>query len=209
MYEFISDPQQIEEKSMAIIGGLLGGKVFPRGQEDVIKRIIHTTADLEYAEISVFSPGALEAARSALKGQDCRLVADTQMIAAGINKDLLARCGGKAASFVSHGEVRERAAKEGITRSMAAMRHAARLFPQGIYVIGNAPTALFELLRLVQAGLLRPALVIGVPVGFVGAAESKEALMQTNLPYITIRGRKGGSTVAVAIVNALLKLYVE
>ncbi len=208
MYKFISDPQQIEEKSMAIIDELLGERAFPPGAAEVIKRVIHATADLEYGELTVFSPGALEAARSALKGRGCQLVADTQMIVAGINKGLLARCGGEAVSFVDDREVRELAAKKGITRSMAAMRHAASLFPRGIYVIGNAPTALFELLQLVQGGVLRPALVVGVPVGFVGAAEAKEALMQTDLPSITTRGRKGGSTVAVAVVNALLKLFL-
>ncbi|MEW5920900.1 MAG: precorrin-8X methylmutase [Bacillota bacterium] len=207
MYEFISDPQQIEKKSMEIIAELLEGRTLPPEEEEVVKRIVHATADPDYAAITVFSPRALAAARNALQGQGCRLVADTQMIVAGINKALLACCGGEVTSFVGDRKVQAQAAAEGITRSMAAIRHAARLFPEGIYVVGNAPTALFELLQLTQGGQLRPALVVGVPVGFVGATESKEALLQTGLPYITVRGRKGGSTVAVAIVNALLKMF--
>jgi precorrin-8X/cobalt-precorrin-8 methylmutase len=208
MYKFITDPRQIERKSMEIIAELLADRVFPPEAETVIKRIVHTTADPAYASATCFSPDAFAAARKAIQQQGCRIVCDTRMIEAGINKVLLARCGGEIACFVDDGEVAAQAAAEGITRSMAAMRRAVRLFPEGIYVIGNAPTALFELLHLVEGGLARPALVIGVPVGFVGAAESKEALLQAKLPAITVQGHKGGSTVAVAIVNALLKLYL-
>lgn len=207
MYKFITDPEQIENKSMEIIAEILGEHNFSAGEESVIKRIVHTTADPEYASLTCFSPGALEAASGALHQSPCQLVTDTQMIAAGINKSLLERCSGSVNCFVGDEEVRLEATGEGITRSMAAVRKAAGMFPRGIYIIGNAPTALFELLQLVEKGQLAPALVIGVPVGFVGAAESKEALEASNLPYITVRGRKGGSTVAVAITNALLKLY--
>ena len=209
MYKFITDPDQIENKSMEIIAEILGDRNFPPGEEAVIKRIVHTTADPEYASLTLFSPGALSAARKALQEKRCSMVADTQMIVSGINKDLLARCGGDVTCFVGDEEVRIRAKGEGITRSMAAIRHAAAQYGEGIFIIGNAPTALFELLHLVKTGSLRPALVVGVPVGFVGAAESKEALLETNLPYITVRGRKGGSTVAVAIINALMKMYAE
>ena len=209
MYNFITDPDQIEKKSMEIIGEILGDRNFPPDQEAVIKRIVHTTADPEYASLTLFSPGVLTAARKALQEKGSAMVADTQMIVSGINKGLLERCNGNVNCYVGDGEVRTLAAAEGITRSMAAMRYAAAQNGEGIFIIGNAPTALFELLHLVQKGLVRPALVVGVPVGFVGAAESKEALLKTNLPYITVRGRKGGSTVAVAIINALLKLNVE
>jgi len=211
MYKFITDPRKIERKSMEIIkeiiGEMPGERAFPPEAETVIKRIVHTTADPAYVSITHFSPEVFAAARKALQQQGCRIVCDTRMIEAGINKALLAHRGGEIACFVDDGEVAAQAAAEGITRSMAAMRRAVRLFPEGIYVIGNAPTALFELLRLVEEGLARPALVIGVPVGFVGAAESKEALLQAKLPAITVQGHRGGSTVAVAIVNALLKLY--
>jgi len=213
MYKFITDPRQIEKKSMEIIkeiiGGMLGERAFPPEAEAVIKRIVHTTADPAYVSATYFSPEAFTAARAAIQQQGCRIVCDTRMIEAGINKALLTSCGGEIACFVDDGEVAAQAAAEGITRSMAAMRRAVRLFPEGIYVIGNAPTALFELLRLAEGDLAHPALVIGVPVGFVGAAESKEALLQTKLPAITVQGHRGGSTVAVAIVNALLKLYAQ
>lgn len=207
MYKFIKDPALIERKSMEIIAELLGEHTFTSEELAVVKRIIHTTADFEYGANIVFSSTALAAAAKALQESPCQMIADTHMITAGINKGLLARCNGKISSFVAADEVRLLAANAGITRSMAALRKAAELFPQGIFIIGNAPTALFELLQLVEHGVLHPALVIGVPVGFVGAAESKEALLASKLPYITVRGRKGGSTVAVAIVNALLKLY--
>lgn len=213
MYKFITDPRQIEKKSMEIIkeiiGGMLEESVFSPEAEAVIKRIVHTTADPAYVSATYFSPDAFAAARKAVLQQGCRIVCDTRMIEAGINKALLTRCGGEIACFVDEGEVAAQAAAGGITRSMAAMRRAVRLFPEGIYVIGNAPTALFELLCLAEGDLVRPALVIGVPVGFVGAAESKEALLQTKLPAITVQGHRGGSTVAVAIVNALLKLYAQ
>ena len=209
MYNFITDPELIEKKSMEIIGEILGDMKFLPGEEAVIKRIVHTTADPEYASLTLFSPGALSAAQKALQEGRCSMVADTQMIVSGINKGLLARCNGNVTSFVGDEEVRNRAAADGITRSMAAMRHAATQYGEGIFIIGNAPTALFELLHLFEAGMVRPTLVVGVPVGFVGAVESKEALLKTDLPYITVRGRKGGSTVAVAIINALLKMYTS
>jgi len=137
-------------------------------------------------------------------------VTDTTMALAGINKGLLERFGSPASCFVADPEVSAEAPRLGITRSILAMRKAAGDPGNGIFVVGNAPTALFELLRLVREEGLRPDLVVGLPVGFVGAAESKEELLREAtgncVPFVTNRGRKGGSNVAAAVVNALLKL---
>jgi precorrin-8X/cobalt-precorrin-8 methylmutase len=209
MREFLTDPGEIEEQSMKIITELLGDKVFDPEEEKIIKRIIHATADFEFAGITVISRGAVESARQALLGGTCLLSADTRMIASGVNKGLLKKLGARLECFVDDEEVKKIARDCGITRSMANIRVSARYNRAGIYLIGNAPTALYEVLNLVEAGTICPALVIGVPVGFVGAAESKEELMKTGLPYISTRGRKGGSTVAVAILHALVYMILE
>ncbi len=208
MKSFITDPEGIETKSMEIIAAELGGRIknFSPAEAVVVKRIIHTTADFEYADLAVFSPGALEAAAGFFTRGSGVVVTDTNMIAAGINKGLLEGYGGRVECLVADEETRIAALETGLTRSMINIRRAALQHPQGLYVIGNAPTALYELLRLVDEGEADPALVVGVPVGFVEAAESKEELLQTGIPYIVTRGRKGGSTVAVAIINALLRL---
>ncbi len=208
MKAFITEPLAIEEKSMRIIEEELGAEAeeFTAVELEVVKRIIHTTADFEYARLFCASPGAVALALEAFSRGGRVIVADTNMIVAGINKNLLESCAVQAACLVAEEETRRRAEEEGLTRSMINIRRAAEKFPGAIYAIGNAPTALYELLRLVEIGRVKPAMVIGVPVGFVEAAESKEALMSAPFPYITIRGRKGGSTVAVAIINALMKL---
>jgi len=209
MIKFLTDPALIEEQSMKIIEHLLGKKVFPPEEEKIIKRVIHATADFAFARSMVFSPGGVKRACRALQAGGCLLTADTQMIVAGTNKGLLQKLGARLECFVGGGEVAKIAASESITRSMANIRVCAERNKEGIYIIGNAPTALYEVLALAEAGKIRPALVIGVPVGFVGAAESKEALLQSGLPFIAARGRKGGSTVAVAILHALLHLSLE
>lgn len=208
--DYLTNPAAIEEKSMQIIEEFLGKRVFPPGEGTVIRRIIHATADFDYADLTVFSPGALEAAQEDLLSGKCRIVTDTQMIVAGVNKAVLASLGGSIECFVGSESVREMAAAAGITRSMANIRYAAAESGSGgIYIIGNAPTALLEILNLADENRLNPSLVIGVPVGFVGAAESKEELLERNIPYISTRGRKGGSTVAVAILNAILYMLRE
>lgn len=206
--EFLTDPLKIESQSMKIIKEALGKRPFLPHEERIIKRIIHATADFDFADITVISPGALESARQALQKGNCLLSADTMMIASGVNKGLLDKFGARLECFVSGDEVKRMAAEKGITRSMANIRVCARSNKEGIYLIGNAPTALFELLELAEAGIVRPSLVIGVPVGFVGAEESKEELMKTALPHISTKGRKGGSTVAVAILHALLHMML-
>lgn len=209
MREFLTDPGEIEEQSMKIITELLGDKVFGPEEEKIIKRIIHATADFDFAGITVISRGAVKSARQALQGGNCLLSADTRMIVSGANKGLLKKLGARLECFVDDEEVRNIAADCGITRSMANIRVSAGYNREGIYLIGNAPTALYEVLNLVEAGKIHPALVIGVPVGFVGAAESKEELMKSDLPFICTRGRKGGSTVAVAILHALLNIFLK
>lgn len=192
---------------MQIIEGEMGAKkdCFTKAELAVVKRVIHTTADFEYADLIEFWPGAIEEGLEALRNGRV-IVADTNMIVTGINKSLLSSFDGKAICLVADEETRKTASAEGLTRSMINIRRAAREHPEAVFAIGNAPTALYELLRLIEIGEAQPALVIGVPVGFVEAAESKNALLERQVPYIVIRGRKGGSTVAVAIINALLKL---
>jgi len=206
--KFITDPAAIEAKSMQIIEGEMGEKVknFDAFGLAVVKRVIHTTADFEYADLLELSSGAIDAGIEAFRGGGRVVVADTNMILSGINKGLLGSFGAQVVCLVADEETRTVAEAEGLTRSMVNIRRAVQKYPDAVFAIGNAPTALYELLRLVEAGEARPSLVVGVPVGFVEAAESKEALLESAVPYITIRGRKGGSTVAVAIINAILKL---
>jgi len=205
---FITDPQGIEDKSMQIIEEILGAKKqqFSPAELAIIKRVIHTTADFEYADLFSASPGAITAGLKAFKEGNQVIVADTNMIVSGVNKGLLSSYNSKVECLVAEGETRREALAAGVTRSMINIRRASEKYPGAIYAIGNAPTALYELLQLIEDGRVQPALVIGVPVGFVEAEESKEALLQSDVPHILIRGRKGGSTVAVAIINAMLKL---
>jgi precorrin-8X/cobalt-precorrin-8 methylmutase len=205
---FITDPQGIEDKSMQIIEEILGDKKqqFSPAELAIVKRVIHTTADFEYADLFSASPGAIAAGLKAFKDGNQVVVADTNMIVSGVNKGLLSAYGSKVECLVAEEETRREALAAGVTRSMINIRRAAEKFPGAIYAIGNAPTALYELLQLIEEGRVQPALVVGVPVGFVEAEESKEALLQSGVPHIVIRGRKGGSTVAVAIINAILKL---
>jgi len=202
-------PEEIEAESFRIIDAEVGEHPWPPGEWEVVRRAIHTSADFDYARTMSFSPDALARGIEALRSGR-GLVTDTTMALAGINKRLLKRVGVRAFCFVADPDVSELAVSEGITRSIAAMRKAAGDPANGVFVIGNAPTALFELLRLVREEELRPGLVVGLPVGFVGAEESKEALIrEASFPFITNRGRKGGSNVAAAVVNALLLLALE
>ncbi|SHJ05022.1 precorrin-8X methylmutase [Geosporobacter subterraneus DSM 17957] len=201
--EYIKVPHLIEEKSFEIITEELGDKTFPEEIGKIVKRIIHTTADFQYADITVISPGAIESAKEALR-RGANIVTDTQMAKAGINKTKLGELGGEVHCYIGDADVAKKAKEKGITRAMVSMEKAIEDKKNEIFVIGNAPTALFELKRYIEEGKIRPALVVGVPVGFVGAAESKEEFESMNVPYIITRGRKGGSTVGAAIINALL-----
>ena len=198
-------PAEIETRSMEIIQLELGERTFPPEILPVVKRVIHTTADFDYAGNLVFSPGAVEKGVTALKA-GCALVTDTQMARAGVNKRVLEKFGGEALCFMSDPDVAAEAKARGVTRAAVSMERAARLDRPLILALGNAPTALVRACELLEAGELRPALIIGVPVGFVNVVESKELLLTQDVPYIAARGRKGGSNVAAAICNALLYL---
>ena len=199
----IIKPMDIEKRSFEIITELLGDRKLDSENELVIKRVIHTTADFDYADNLVFSEHAVRKGIEALKA-GCDVVTDTQMARSGINKTVLEKLGGTVHCFMSDPEVAAEAKARGITRAVVSMEHAARLTKPLIFAIGNAPTALMRLRELMDAGEVHPALVIGVPVGFVNVVESKEQIIESSAPHIVARGRKGGSNVAAAIVNALL-----
>lgn len=209
MNHYISDPAAITAGSFGLIRAELkaAGHQFEPPLAAVIERIIHSTADFDFAAITQTSPGAVEAGVQALRS-GCAVVTDVQMVRVGISEPRLAALGGAAYCFVADELTRQRAETGQTTRSAIGMRIAAErgLLAGGIVAIGNAPTALYEVIRLIGEGV-HPALVIGVPVGFVSTMESKEALKQVNnVPWLVTTGRKGGSTVAVAVVNALLRL---
>lgn len=205
-------PGDIETRSFEIIVEELRqrGISLDPATAPVIMRAIHTTADFDYAENLLFSPGAMQAGVEALKA-GASVVTDTTMAQSGINKRALARLGGEALNFIRDPEVMQEAREKGITRSAVAMEKAASLGRPLIYAVGNAPTALVQLRELIDKGVATPpALIIGVPVGFVNVTESKELIMELeNVPWIVARGRKGGSNVAAAIVNALLYVATD
>lgn len=204
----IKDPKAIEQESFRIIDEKLDKQGLSPAQLSIIRRVIHATGDFEYQEIIRFHPKALEAAKGAFsRGSD--IVTDVNMVRVGINKERLKRVGCPVKCYISQSEIAKQAALSGLTRATLAIRKAAQEGNGAIVLIGNAPTALWETLELVKTGQWDPALIIGVPVGFVGAAEVKEKLLQSAIPYITCLGNKGGSSVAVAIVNALLIAYEE
>lgn len=195
-------PMDIEKRSFAIITEELGYEL-PEDKAPIIKRCIHTSADFDYAQNLMFSDDVVEKALKALKNGAC-IVTDTQMAKAGINKKALQKFGGEVYCFMSDEEVAEIARKNGTTRATASMDKAAALQKPLIFAIGNAPTALVRLYELIEDGKLQPELIIGVPVGFVNVVQSKELIMQANVPYIVAKGRKGGSNIAACICNALL-----
>ena len=197
-------PMDIEKRSFAIITELLGDTRLDPENELVIKRVIHTSADFDYVQNLVFSEHAVQKGIAALRS-GCDIVTDTQMARSGINKTILSKLGGEVHCFMSDPDVAEEAKARGITRAIVSMERAAALPKPCIFAIGNAPTALVSLHEQILAGKLNPALIIGVPVGFVNVVESKEEIIESALaPYIVARGRKGGSNVAAAICNALL-----
>lgn len=192
----------IEEESFRIIDEVVDLSRFTPQERPIVKRVIHATGDPEYADLITFGNGAIEAGLAALRrGGD--VITDVRMVEVGINARRLSRFGGRVRCFISHRDVVERWKDHGPTRASAAIRMAGPHLEGSIVAVGNAPTALMELVRMIKEGV-RPALVVGTPVGFVDAEEAKKRLMELSLPYISIRGRKGGSPVAVAIVNALL-----
>jgi precorrin-8X/cobalt-precorrin-8 methylmutase len=202
--------RQIEDESFAIIDREVGAHALPPAAWQVVRRVIHATADFEFLELVHVHPDAIGAGIAALRAGR-PVIADVKMIAAGVSEERLAARGSVLRSYISDDDVIASAKAAGSTRAIEAMRKAHRLgeLDGAIVAIGNAPTALLEIVRLARDEGARPALVVGVPVGFVFAAESKEALIASGLPSIVARGRKGGSPVAVAILHALLLLSTE
>lgn len=196
-------PMEIETRSFEIITQELGDTPLVPGTELIVKRCIHTSADFDYAKNLCFSDHAVEKALQAIREGAC-IVTDTQMAKAGINKKALARYGGEAYCFMSDEDVAKSARENGTTRAVASMEKAAAMEKELIFAIGNAPTALIHLYEMIKEGRIHPRLVIGVPVGFVNVVQSKELIMETDVPYIVARGRKGGSNIAACICNALL-----
>lgn len=196
-------PEDIEKRSFEIITEELGDRLLDPEQELIIKRVIHTTADFEYADSLCFSQDAVKKAMDAILN-GASIVTDTQMVKSGINKKELKKYGGEVFCFMSDEDVATIAKQNDTTRATASMDKAASLNSDLIFAIGNAPTALVRLYELINEGVLTPKLIIGVPVGFVNVVPSKELILSTNIPYIVAKGRKGGSNVAAAICNALL-----
>ncbi len=202
-------PAEIERRSFEIITEELGERSFLPGTEPIIKRCIHTSADFDYADNLVFSENVVEKALRAIRS-GASIVTDTQMGKAGINKKRLARYGGQVHCFMSDEDVAETARKNGTTRAAASMDKAARLKGNLIFAVGNAPTALVRLHELITEGVIRPELVIAVPVGFVNVVQSKEMILSLeDTPYIVAKGRKGGSNIAACICNALLYMMED
>lgn len=199
-------PGEIEKRSFEIITEELGPRVLEPEYEAVIKRVIHTTADFDYADNLVFSDHAVNHILEALS-KGTPIITDTNMGKAGINKKALSKAGSRVYCFMADEDVAEAAKNMGTTRAAASMDKAAALEAEGtsfIFAIGNAPTALIRIKELMDEGRLHPAAIIAVPVGFVNVVQAKELILSTDVPYIAARGRKGGSNVAAAIVNAIL-----
>lgn len=204
--EFIKKPMAIENRSMEIIAPHLAGLNLSPEAVKVYSRIIHAAGDVEYAPIIRMSDDAIASGMKALAA-GCDVYTDVEMVRTGINKRKLASFGGEAHCLIADPEIAATAKELGITRSMAAMRKFGQQLNGNIVAIGNAPTALFEVLRLVKEEGVRPACIVGIPVGFVGAADSKAALAGNGqIPYITVEGTKGGSPIAAAAVNAMMYL---
>lgn len=199
----IVKPEEIEARSMEIITGELGERTWPEPQFSIIKRCIHTSADFDYADNLCFSQDAAMIGIRALRA-GASIVTDTKMAAAGINKKKLSAYGGQVYCFMDDPAVASQAVERGVTRSAVCMEKGAQMEGPLIFAVGNAPTALIRLYELIQEGSVKPALIIGAPVGFVNVVEAKELIMGAGVPYIVPRGRKGGSNIAAAICNAML-----
>lgn len=212
--DYIRNPQLIETESFKIIQGIIDQEfpdyVFTSPKEEkIIKRVIHTSADFDYLKNLVFSNDVILELEKFFLGGNGTIFTDTTMALSGINKRFLDKLGIRYECYIADPEVAEQAKAKEMTRSMAGIERAATIAGPKLFVIGNAPTAIFKLLELYKLGELDAIAVIGAPVGFVGAAESKEALFESDIPAVVARGRKGGSNVAAAIINAMLYQLVE
>ena len=196
-------PNEIEKRSFEIIASELGERVIPDDIRPVVMRAIHTTADFDYADNLCFSENVMKKAE-ALFLNGAVIVTDTNMAKAGINKSAAAKLGCRIECFMADSDIAETAKKNGTTRAAASGDKAAGIHEPVIYAVGNAPTALVRLCDHIREGSFVPELVIGAPVGFVNVVQSKEMIMESGVPYIVARGRKGGSNVAAAICNALM-----
>lgn len=199
--------RRIEDESFSIIDREAGPHGFPPAEWEVVRRVIHATADFEFTKLMAFHPEAVSLGIATLM-RGCNIIVDVKMITAGLNEERLNAYGCKVHSFISDEDVIAEAKARNSTRAIVAMQKAGdlKLLDGSIIAIGNAPTALIETARMVREDDVKPALIIGVPVGFVSAAESKEVILPLDVPYIVSRGRKGGSAIAVAIIHALLLL---
>jgi precorrin-8X/cobalt-precorrin-8 methylmutase len=200
----------IEKKSMAIIEQEVGEHSYNELEWIIVRRIIHATADFDFARQNaiIFHKDAIVSALNAI-AKKCAIVGDSDIVLAGLNKKSLNDFGVRRICNISDASIAEEAKKLNRTRAEVAMRKTTDDIDNGIVAIGNAPTALYEVIRMVNEGIVKPSLIIGIPVGFVSAVESKEELLSVDVPYITNKGRKGGSTVAASIINALLGIYRE
>lgn len=205
--DYIRKPMDIEKRSFEIIGEEMGTHNFNDRELSIIKRVIHTTADFEYKDITYIKKGSIDAALDALK-HGATIYTDTNMALSGINKKALKNLNCTVKCYVSDEEIAKEAKERCVTRSIVAVEKAVAEGTD-IFVFGNAPTALFTLKELIEAGVAHPKFVIGAPIGFVGAAESKLEFEEVDVPMVTIRGRKGGSGVAASIINALMYMVVE
>jgi precorrin-8X/cobalt-precorrin-8 methylmutase len=201
------EPGEIEKKSFAIIESEVAEpRPFHGKQWQLVRRMIHATADFELLSLVKFHPDAIKSGIAVLKSR-CLIVTDTEMARIGITAGRMKRLGCQVKCYMNDPAVIDRAFKEGLTRAAVAVDYAASRLTNNICVIGNAPTALLRLLEIIEKNRCRPALIVGMPVGFVNAAESKEMLMgQAGIPFITIEGRKGGSTLAASVVNQLAEM---
>jgi len=200
----------IEKRSMAIIEQEVGKHSYNELEWTIVRRVIHATADFDFAKQNaiIFHKDAISSALNAIANK-CTVVGDSDIVLAALNKNSLNDFGFRSVCKISDPLVASEAKQLNKTRAEAAMRKAAADINNGIVAIGNAPTALYEVIRMVNEKVVKPALIIGIPVGFVSAVESKEELLSVNVPHITNKGRKGGSTVAASIINALLGIHKD
>lgn len=195
-------PQEIEDLSFKIIDEEAGSHGFDEKHWQVVRRMVHTSADFEYIKTVYFHTDALMAGVEAIK-KGCTIFTDTNMARVGIRKGEISKLGGKVRCMIADDDVAQAARTKGVTRALAAVDKACDEMKGSIYVVGNAPTALLRLIELIREEKIKPALIVGLPVGFVNAAESKDELMTLNFPHISNRGRKGGSNVAASVINAM------
>jgi precorrin-8X/cobalt-precorrin-8 methylmutase len=202
--------QSIEDKSMEIIENEIGPHSYNEYEWPIVRRVIHATADFDFARANkiVFHKDAIKSGINALK-RGCNIVVDVNGVIGGFNKDNLKQYGNKTICNISDLDIVNEAKKLNKTRAQTSMRMASSQIDSGIVAIGNAPTALVEVIQMIKEKVIRPALVVGIPVGFVCAVEAKDELQGLDVPYITNIGRKGGSPCASAIINALFKILKE